>query len=86
MTKVFVLLYDSVTDYEPYNAVEVFSNLEAAQKRMKELFDAELDDWQDEYDEDFVEFSEDELDCGIQERGDYSRNHSDWNIFEKEVL
>lgn len=76
--KVYVLVIDSSMDYEPSTQVRVFQTLSQAQEAMwGDVQCAELDDLTCEY--------EDNTNILYQEAGDYTRNHIEWTIYEREV-
>lgn len=82
--KVYVLLIESVYDYEQNTSVFVYDTLAAAQEDMRKGVadfehenDADCSGWERTcYDNESV--------C-YQEPGDYTRNHITWDIFEREV-
>lgn len=86
MEKVIVLTCTWAYDYETGMNVKVFSDIKKAQEEMRRCYDAELDDFKSEYeDEEMVDAYIGEGNASISESGDYTRNHIDWDIFEEEV-
>ena len=84
--KVYVLMYHGCGDYEDCMSCNVFKSLSSAQEQMRREFDSEVE----EYKKMFVE--DDEITticesryCAVYEMGDYTRNHSVWEIVEKDV-
>ena len=82
--KVYVLVIDSCYDYERNTNVFVYETLGAAQEDMYggvQCFqyenDADASNWVLGYDT--------ETGVMYQEDGDYTRNHVEWTIYEREV-
>ena len=78
--KIFVLTTQWSVDYESDMSVEVFTTLEEAQSEMKKDYEkscAEFEQMDEHY------FSLKGMSAEINERGDYTRNHIDWRIWEK---
>lgn len=83
MKVVYVLITSAVYDFEPCIAVEVFETLGAAQEEMEGLIQSFL---LDENDMDWSCIYHDNVSCLYQEEGDYSRNHIEWQIYEREII
>lgn len=83
MKVVYVLITELAYDYEPCIEVQVFETLDAAQEEMEGLIQSFLlyeneMDWSCIY--------HDNTSCLYQEEGDYSRNHIEWTIFERNII
>lgn len=81
--KVYVLMIESVCDYEHTVELEVWNTLGAAQESMWGAFicaehEGSLDD--------LIKVCEDDTNICYQEDGDYTRNHWECTIFEQELL
>lgn len=78
--KVFVLTTQWSVDYEQGSSCGVYATKELAQKEMKRDYEnmrEEYSDWECSISDDCAE---------MQEAGDYSRNHCDWQIKQMEVI
>ena len=80
--KVFVLTIESSVDYVPETTVEVFGNIDAAKEELRKDYNRTCADCPEMEERDF---SKDGKYASIQEEGDYTRNHVEWTIWEKEV-
>ena len=80
MDKVFILITQWSVDYECGSDCGVYETKELAQADMKRDYDSmrqEYPQWEDCYIND---------DCAsMQEEGDYTRNHCDWQIKEMPI-
>ena len=83
--KVFVLMRDSMTRGEQAIDLQTFDTKAKAEKTMKDLFVAELNDWKSWCDEDFIEAEESENSRSIYEIGNYHENHYELSIHEQVV-
>ena len=85
--KVFLLVLDFSIDGTHDSNVEVYATRKAAQKAMKEQFNATLPEYKESYAEEDIEFDE-PFDNGAQIslRDNYSEKHDEWCIVEKEVI
>ena len=86
MTKVFVLVTDSMTHGEQEIKVKVFASKAKAHSEMEKCFETELNDWKSWCDERFIEVEETENSRSIWEMGEYHENHIEFIIHEQEVL
>ena len=78
--KVYVLTTQCSLDYEQGSDVGVYATKELAQKEMKRDYEnmcEEYPDWVGSIDDDCAE---------MQEEGEYTRNHCDWQIKEMKVI
>jgi len=78
--KVYVLTTQWSLDYEQGSNVGVYATKELAQKEMKRDYEymcEEYPDWVRSIDDNCAE---------MQEEGDYTRNHCDWQIKEMKVI
>lgn len=83
--KVFVLMRDSMTRGEQTIDLQTFDTKAKADKMMKTLFDAELNDWKSWCDEDYISVEESKNSRSIYEYGNYSGNHYELVIYEQIV-
>ena len=86
MKKVYVLVRDCMTRGEQTTDLKTFSSKEKARKVMNEQYQAELSDWKSWCEENFIETEETENSKSIWETGEYHENHTEWTIYEQEVL
>lgn len=80
MNKVFVLVTQWSVDYEQGVKCEAYATKELAQEAMKQDYEYMCDeypDWVGSIGDDYAE---------MQEEGDYSRNHCDWQIKGLDVI
>lgn len=78
--KVYVLTTQWSVDYEQGSDVGVYATKELAQKEMKRDYEnmrEDYPDWECSISDDCAE---------MQEEGDYTRNHCDWQIKEMQVI
>lgn len=78
--KVFLLITQWSVDYEQGSDSGIYATKELARKEMKRDYEnmcADYPDWVGSIDDDCAE---------MQEEGDYTRNHCDWQIKEMQVI
>lgn len=83
--KVYVLMYHGCSDYEECMSCDVFGLLSDAQKQMEKEYNNEVEEYKRMFAEEDVVRSCKPRFCAVYEMGDYSRNHSEWEIVEKNV-
>lgn len=84
--KVYVLMYHGCGDYDDCMSCDVFESLQDAQEQMRREYDNEVEEYKRMFaDDDEIVTTYKPLYCAVYESGDYSRNHSVWEIVGKNV-